>query len=408
MNMLPRKPAAESEGGPPVRDPVGPVSQAVEPRARLGRYVVVTALLLGVAFIAGLLPRRRQHQAVIAATQTLAVPTVTVVSPRPGRVGAPLSLPAEIRPFAEAPIYARASGYVKSWSVELGASVTQGQVMAELDTPELVQDLASGRAQLRQTEAAAALAKSTAARWTEMLQAKLISQQEAEEKFADARLKVAMVDSAQANVHRLEEMIGFARITAPFDGTVTARRLDVGQLVAAGNGTELYRLAQTRKLRVFVRVPQTFAGAITVGQKAEVALNGQSGRKVTATVVRTAGALDAASRTLLTELELPNADNALLPGGYVQVRFTEAQADVARTVPANTLLFRPEGVSVGVVLASGEVELRVVELGRDLGASVEILSGVQPEDRLVLNPPDSLASGMRVRVVASENTMPPR
>ena len=381
-----------------MHEPRVQVPDPIEPRSRLGRSALIAVVILGIAFVVGLLPRLHQRQAVIRTTHDLSVPTVTVVSPAPAKTGAPLSVPGEIRAFVEAPIYARATGYVKSWSTDLGSNVTAGQVLAELETPELIQDLANGRAQLRQSEAAAALATSTAARWTEMLKATLISQQEADEKLADARLKVAMVESAQATVHRLEELMGFAHIVAPFGGTITARRLDVGQLVAAGNGTELFRLSQTRTLRVFVRVPQTFAGAIAVGQSAEVTLNGHTGRSVRAKVVRTAGVLDATSRTLLTELELPNSDHSILPGSYAQVRFIEAINEVALTIPANTLLFRPEGPSVGVVKGDGEVELRAVVLGRDLGARVEIISGVGLQDRLVLNPPDSLIAGAQVRI----------
>lgn len=402
MNSLTRNQTTVLDGVPPGRESRFPVPNPIEPRARVGRYVVVAGVLLVGAFVIGLLPRLRQHQSILATTRELAIPSVTVVSPKPSAAGAPVSLAGEIRPYIEAPIYARATGYVRSWSADLGASVTNGQIIAELDTPELAQDLANGRAQLRQSEAAAALAVSTSARWAEMLNSKLVSQQEADEKRADATLKEAMVESARANVHRLEDLIGFSHITAPFDGIVTSRRLDVGQLVAAGNGAELFRLAQTRTLRIFVRVPQTLARNVAIGQTAEVALNGVAGSSVTAKVVRTAGALDAASRTLLTELELPNPNNRILPGSYVQVRFLEANGNVPLTVPSNTLLFRPEGTFVGVVKSGEEVELRSVELGRDLGAAVEIVSGVTAEDRLVLNPPDSLANGARVRVVNSD------
>jgi membrane fusion protein, multidrug efflux system len=364
--------------------------------------VVVSAGLLAVAFAMGWFPRARKDREVRAATRELSLPTVTVVSPAPAKTGAAMLLPAEIRPWTDASIVARASGYVKRWHVELGATVEAGALLAELETPELNEELATQRAQLRQAEAAAALADSTAARWREMRREALVSQQETDEKLADARLKAAMVESAQAGVHRLEELLKFARITAPFAGVVTARRLDVGQLVTAGSSVELYRLAQVDVLRVFVRVPQAAASAMVPGLEAEVLLDGKGTQALPAKVVRTAGAMDVASRTLLTELELPNPEHRVLPGGFAQVRFTGFARDVPLAVPANTLLFRTEGPTVARLTTDNRVELRKVSLGRDLGAFVEITAGVETTDRLVLNPPDSITAGVEVRVVSGE------
>ena len=401
MNLPPRPPTADPHPSPHA-------AAGATPAPRLGRYALFAVAIIAVAFVAGLVPRLRGREAVLAMTRELSVATVTVVSPAPAPPAAPLALPAEIRAAVEASINARATGYVKHWYADLGTHVTNGQVLAVLETPEVDQDLATSRAQLRQSEAAAALAASTARRWTELSKAALVSPQETDEKLADARLKAAVVESAQANVHRLEELSGFGKITAPFDGTITARRIDVGQLVVAGTGTELFHLAQTRTLRVFVRVPQTVAQGIAAGQEAEVVTDTRAGRRTMAKVVRTAGALDTASRTLLTELELPNADGALLHGGYAQVLFTGSTAEVPLTVMANTLLFRPEGPRVAVVGPSDVIELRAVVLGRDLGARVEILGGVTPADRLVLNPSDSITAGSQVRVAAASPTAPAR
>ena len=367
------------------------------PASRLGLYTLLGVGLLVGAFFLGWLPRRNQRTAVAQATRELATPTVTLVSPGPGVVGSAIVLPAEIRAVVESPIYARATGYIRRWTVDLGASVTNGQVLAELETPELNQDFANARAQARQAAAAAALAKTTAARWTQLQESRLVSQQETDEKLADARLKEAAAEAAQANAQRLETLTGFAGIRAPFDGIITARRVDVGQLVTAGNGAELFHLAQTQTLRVYVRVPQTLATSITIGQPGEVLLNESPNRSFPARVVHTAGSLDAASRTLLVELELPNPGGLLLPGGYAQVRFPEARVDVPLTIPANTLLFRPTGPQVGVVDATGVVELRNVSLGRDFGATVEITGGLTVQDRLILNPGDSLTAGTHVR-----------
>jgi membrane fusion protein (multidrug efflux system) len=277
--------------------------------------------------------------------------------------------------------------------------VEQGQLLAELDTPELDRELAQGRAELAQAEAARALAETTAARWTEMRAGKTVSSQEADEKVADLALKKATVQAAAAKVQRLEEMLHFNKLTAPFAGTVTMRTLDVGQLVTTAAGRELFRIAQADKLRVFVRVPQNYARAVTVGQTAELVFTELPGRTFDAKVVRTAGTLDAASRTLLTELEVDNAKGELLAGSYVQVRFKEAKLDAVLSIPANALLFRNEGTMVGVVGADNKVALRKVGLGRDFGMTVEITEGVTANDRVILNPPDSLVDGSEVRVV---------
>lgn len=386
----------------PFPEPWIPASPATAPRAPLLRYAAVALLILAVAFGVGLAPRLRQRQRVVEASRELAIPTVTVVSPLPGRLSAPVSLPAEIRPLIEAAIHARATGYVKQWWADLGSSVTNGQLLAELDTPEIAQQLAQAKARVSEAEAAQALARTSAARWEEMRRIKAVSAQDADERTADLAFKTAQLESARAEVGRLESLIGFARITAPFDGTLTARRLQVGQLVSAGDGAELFRLAQTASLRVFVRIPQTLARSVTIGQTGEVSFTEMPGQHFPARVVRTAGALDAASRTLLTELELPNPDGSILPGGYAQVRLPDLHPEPVLTLPSNTLLFRSEGPQVAVAGSDGKVELRTVTLGRDLGSSLEILGGVSATDRVVLNPPDSLAEGAVVRIAEAK------
>jgi RND family efflux transporter MFP subunit len=309
-----------------------------------------------------------------------------------------LELPAEVRAFVEAPIYARASGYLKRWLVDIGAEVSAGQLLAEIDTPELNQELARARAELAQAEAALALAKTTAARWKDLLKTSSVSEQEAAEKEADLALKSATVEAAGANVKRLEELQSFARVTAPFNGTITARSTDVGQLVAATSGKELFRLAQTHTLRVYVHVPQTAARVVTIGQTAELSIPEIPGRVFAARVVRTSGAMSVDSRTLLTELEVENPRNEILAGSYAQVRFTEVRLEAPLTVPANTLLFRAEGPQLGLVTPDGKVELRNVKLGRDFGQTLEILEGVTSADRIILNPADSLRNGSMVRI----------
>ncbi len=366
-------------------------------RSRLGRFVLFACAVAIVALIAGFAPRLHKRSQVALQTKELSIPVVRVTSPSPAKAPPPLRLSGELKPYIEAPIYARATGYVRKWNVDLGSQVVQGQLMAELETPELDQQLSQARADLKHAEAALALAQITAKRWTQMLASKTISSQEADVKAADVTLTRAAVESARANVERFEQMAGFANIAAPFAGTVTARSLDIGQLVTAGSGQELFRVARTDKLRVFVRVPQNYAQAVTAQQNAEITMPDMPGRKFAAKVVRTAGAIDAASRTLLTELEVDNSKGEIFAGSYCQVQLSEAKLDAPITVAPNTLLFRPDGPVVAV-LDGSKVRLHHVQIGRDFGTAVEILDGLQLTDKVVINPPDSLVDGIEVRV----------
>ena len=369
---------------------------------KLWLTAVVVLALIAAAVVAGLIPRRRQETQLGAVTQELAMPTVTVVSPKPGQPASGLPLPAEIKPRVEAPIYARASGYLKRRLVDIGAHVEAGQLLSEIDTPELDQEIERARGQLAQAEAALGLAKITAARWAELLKTASVSEQDNAEKQADFKLKTAAAESAGAEVHRLEKLKSFARITAPFTGTITARNIDVGDLIVAGAAKELFHLAQTRKLRVFVQVPQAMARSIRIGQTASLTVPELPGRAFTPKVVRTAGVMASDSRTLLVELELDNPKEEIIAGGYAQVRFTEAKMEAALTLPASTILFRAEGPQVGIVQPDGKVELRTVKLGRDFGQTIEILAGVSPSDRVIVNPSDSLATGTAVSVAQAD------
>jgi len=351
------------------------------------------------AFVFGLLPRLQKARAVELVTSEISVPSVRVVTPAAAKPGPAPLLPAEIRAWTEASIVARATGYVKRWHAELGALVKSGDLLAELETPELDRELAVARAQAVQASAASALADTTAARWAALRREALVSQQETDEKLADARLKAAAVESANANVQRLEQLVGFARIVAPFDGVITARRLDVGQLVGPNSTVELYRVAQVETLRIFVRVPQSMASAMAPGLTTEVFPDGRTLQPLAAKLVRTSGAIDATSRTLLVELELPNPGRRILPGSFAQARFTDLVVSAPLAVPANTLLFRSEGAMVAKVDAGNHVKLTPVVQGRDFGALVEILSGVTGSDRIVINPPDSIVDQMEVRLV---------
>lgn len=364
---------------------------------RLGRLFLITLMILAAALVFGLIPRLRERRVVAADTRALIQPSVLVISPTPAQAGAPLVLSGELKPLSEASIHARVSGYIRRWVVDLGAKVEAGQLLAELDTPDTDRELSQARAQLVQAEAARDLAMSTAKRWKDMLQAKTVSTQEADEKASDLQLKMATVEAATANVERLHEISRFARVTAPFAGTITVRQVEVGQLITAGESQELFRLAQTDKLRLFVRVPQNYARGTAVGQTAELTLPEQPGRTFEARVVRTSGALDAATRTLLTELEVDNSRGEILAGSYVQVRLADAKPVATLTLPANTLLFRGEGPQV-VVVENGRIATRQIKIGRDFGSSVEVESGVTSSDQVVVNPSDSLTEGLEVKV----------
>ncbi len=367
---------------------------------KLGRAAVVAALVILALLVIGLVPRCRERTALARESREWALHTVAVVSPAPAKAPPGLLLPAEVQPWIDTAIHARATGYVKRWLVDLGAHVKAGQLLAEIETPELDQQLDQARHELAEAEASLGIAKITAARYADLVKTGSVNEQETAEKQADFTFKAAVVGAARANVRRLEELRAFAGVTAPFDGTVTARDVDVGQLITAGSATQMFRLAQTDRLRVYVHVPQTGAVAVSPGQQAELLVPERPNRAFPATVTRTAGAISPDSRTLLVELEVDNGRGEILAGSFAQVRLVPAKGAPPLTLPGNTLLFRAEGPQVGVVGPDDKVELRSVKLGRDFGTTVEILSGVGPNERVVLNPFDGLSSGTRVRVAA--------
>ena len=362
----------------------------------LGRWFFIILVLIAIGLVYGLVPRFQKKASLVLENQDLSTSTVQVTNALPGIASASLVLPAEIHAFQETPIYARASGFLKHWNADIGATVKAGDALADIDSPEVNEQLTQATAELAQSQAAESLARITAARWSELLKTSSVSEQENAEKQADLKLKTANVDAAKANVHRLEDLTSFTHVTAPFTGTVTARNVDNGDLITSGK--ELFKLADITKLRVYVRVPQTAAPNMAIGLKASLIVPEKSGKKFPARIVRTSGAIDAGSRTLLTELEVDNPDNEILAGSYAQVGFEDVKQNPTLVLPANTLLFRAEGLQVGIVGADGKVELRSIILGRDLGKTVEIISGVNPSDKIIMNPADSITSGATVRI----------
>ena len=365
------------------------------------RVLFGTVAVLAVLFALGFIPRWRANAALTSSVRDQR-PTVTVISSQKPNEAANLVLPGSTQAIQETALYARTNGYVRKWNVDIGAKVEAGQLLAEIETPDVDQELNQARANVAQAVANADLARATRTRWQQLVDQKVVSPQEFDEKKSAADARDADLKVAQANVKRLEELQGFEKIVAPFTGIVTARNIDNGNLVSSGSGqtAPLFRLAQTDTLRIYVTVPQTQARSITPGQGATVSLREIPDKTFEAKVVRTAGALDPASRTLLTELQLPNADGQLFPGMYAEVKFALPQDGRTLLIPGNAVMIRSDGPKVLVVDAKQTIRARAVKLGRDLGDKVEIVSGLNPTESLVANPTDALRDGSEVKVQA--------
>lgn len=364
---------------------------------RNSRRVVIW--IVAIIVVLGVLSRLEARYMLRRANEQSAVAVVAVVKALAGPRTQNLALPGTVEAYISAPIYARTNGYLKRWLVDIGAPVKAGQVLAEIDAPEVDQQLLQAEAELRTAEANENLAHSTAERWQNLLKTDSVSKQEADERSGDYAAKRAAVASAQANLRRVREMQGFQRIVAPFDGTVTARNVDIGQLVGNGSGRELFHVADLRKLRVYVQVPQPYAPSAHIGLPADLVFAERPSQKYPTKIVRTADALDATSRTLRVELEVDNTKGELFPGAYAEVHFKLPASATTTRVPANALLFRSEGPQVATLTDDNHVELKSVILGRDFGTELEILDGIEPNTSIVANPSDSLENGVQVRVI---------
>jgi RND family efflux transporter MFP subunit len=348
----------------------------------------------------GISTRVRATSALTVQTQEMAVPTVSVIQPKRGASSEEIVLPGNIHAFIDAPIYARTNGYLKRWYVDIGARVKAGQLLAEIDTPEVDRQLQQARADLATAEANYQLAKTTAARYQYLLETDSVAKQDVDNAVANDQAKKAMVQSAGENVKRLEDLQSFEKIYAPFDGVITARNTDIGALIDSGSGglaKELFHIAALRTLRVYVNVPQIYSRSAVPGVQADLTLAEFPGRRFQGRLVRTADAIDQASRTLLTEIDVDNAAGELLPGAYAEVHFKLASGASTFTLPVNTLLFRSEGLRVAV-LRDGKAVLVPIVLGRDFGTEVEVVSGLDGSESVITNPPDSLVSGGEVRI----------
>lgn len=382
-------------------------SPKAQKRSSYLTLVVIGMLLLGGGVIT-LVVRFGERRALARETESLAVPSVLAIQLRPQPRQDDLVLPSTLQAYIESPIYARTSGYLAHWYKDIGSRVQKGELLADIETPEVDQELMQARAARNQAEAQLNLAKTSAERWEALRKMDVVAQQETDERSSNYAQAKAALASAAANVRRLEQVESFKHVHAPFYGVITKRNTDIGALINAGNsGTnqELFVMAQINPIRVYVDVPEIDAPAVRARLTATIELPAFPTRSFSGNVVRTANAIDPVTRTLRTEIDVPNRDGQLLPGSYAQVRFEVKVAAVRISVPVNALLFRAEGPRAAVIGNDGKVHLKAVVIGRDYGTDVEILSGLDPSANIVLNPSDSLEDGQTVHVT-NEGSQP--
>ncbi len=370
-------------------------------KTRLLRLTPLALVLLALAV--GILPRLKAHAALRTQTQSFSTPVVSVVNPKAAPAVQRIELPADVQAFQEASIFARTNGYLAHWYKDIGTQVPAGELLAYIETPEVDAQLQQARADEHTAQAQYDIAKVTADRWVGLLKTNAVSREVAETDVATMKARAATLASMQANVQRLSKLQSYERVVAPFAGVVTARNVDVGALIdsgsAGGSKMELFHLAETDKLRVFVDVPQVYAQDMQPGVPATLTLPQQPDHPLHGAVARTSGAINSASRTLRVEVDVDNQDGAVLPGAYALVDLEMTTSHPLLSVPVNTLLFRPDGVQVAVVDGTGKAQLRKVTLGRDFGTTVEVTSGLDVSERVIANPGDAIAPGDAVHVV---------
>jgi len=366
--------------------------------------LIVVAVVLGAVVVLGIASRSRQQSVLEAENRQSSVADVNIVHPSGSAVSDEIALPGNTQAYIDTPIYSRTSGYLKAWYFDIGAHVRKGQLMAQIETPELDQQLQVAQADLKSAQANLDLAVTTAARYTNLLKTNSVSKQETDVAVGDEAAKRAARDASEANVRRLTQLQSFENIYAPFDGIVTARNTDVGALIQAGENStakELFHLAAIGKIRVFVAVPEAYSASIKDDTEATLTLDEYPGQKFVGEVARNSSQIDPASRTLNVEVDIDNAKGLLLPGAYVFVHFKVPEHVTSLTLPSNTLIFRSQGLQVATVVAN-KVHLVPVKIGNDMGATVEIASGLQPSDKVIVDPSDSIAEGQPVKIAAAK------
>jgi RND family efflux transporter MFP subunit len=379
-------------GGPPT------------PGSKVTRVVMLLLIVVVVALVVlwGISSRRQANAQLSQETHDLSIPTVSVIHPKLGAPQQEIVIPGDMQPFADAPIFARTSGYLKKWYADIGANVKAGQLLAEIDSPEVDQQLQQARADLSTAQANMSLAEITATRYKDLLKTDSVAQQDVDNATGNYDARRTTVESAQANVKRLQDTQAFEKIYAPFDGVITARNTDIGQLIDSGSsgGTsrELFHIAAVNPLRVYVNVPQLNSPEIRPGLHADLVLAEFPGRRFQGTVVRSSGAIDSTSRTLLTEVDVDNSARLLKPGGYVEVHLKFPSPVNTFTLPVNATIFKSAGLQVAIVKSGKTISLIPVTPGRDFGTEIEIVAGLKGDEWVVLNPSDSLTEGAVVRV----------
>ncbi len=375
------------------------------------RAVVLLLIVLVVAFVVifGILGRRKANAQLAQETRELAIPTVAVVHPKLGAPQQEIILPGNMQPYIDAPIYARTNGYLKTWTADMGARVKAGQLLAEIDSPEVDQQLQQARADLATAEVNLNLAEITARRYKDLMKTDSVAQQDVDNATGSYDARKSAVESARSNVKRLQDMQSFEKIYAPFDGLITARNTDIGALIDSGSsgGTarELFHIAAVDRLRVFVNVPQVYSPKIKAGLKAGLTLTEYPGRQFEGTVVRDSGSIDNSTRTLLTEIDVNNPTGELKPGGYVEVHLKMPSGVTTYTLPENSIIYKSAGLQVATVKDGKTIQLVSISPGRDFGTEMEIVSGLKGDESVLANPPDSIADGQTVRIIQPE-TLP--
>jgi RND family efflux transporter MFP subunit len=371
-----------------------------------GILLIIALLVVAGVVIAGILPRMHARAALATETKDLSTPSVKVQHPKLGAPSTEIVLPGNIQAYADSSIYARTDGYLKSWNADIGVHVKAGQVLAEIETPEVDQQLDQAKADLNTAEANFNLSQITATRYQDLAKSDSVSKQDVDNANGDFAAKKAMVASAQSNVNRLEQLQSFEKVYAPFDGVITARNTDVGHLINSGAGTtanELFHIAAINKLRVFVNVPQQYSTSAKPGLTAGLTFQEFPGKVFKGDLVRTSDSIDIASRTLLVEVDVDNSSGQLLPGAYTEVHLKVPAGSPSVIVPVSAMIFRADGLQAGVVDQNGAAELRKVTLGHDYGNEVEVVSGLTAQDQVIINPPDSLVTGEKIKIVQSDN-----
>jgi RND family efflux transporter MFP subunit len=402
MTALPSHNFADPAGTKPAKPAPPPPRQQGGGWVRLILALFILAAL-GIGIYYGILSRVNAEAALVKTTHEDAVPFVSVTHPEPGSASTEISLPGDTQAFISTPIFARTNGYLKNWYADIGAHVKAGQLLAEIETPELDQQLEQAQSDLKNAQANLQISQATNERYQKLIATNAVSREEADTTAADLHSKQALVDAAQANVRRLEQLQDFEKVYAPFDGVITTRATDIGALIQTNDTRELFHLAAVDKLRIYVSVPEVYAPLVKNGDKVGLTVDSFPGEIFTGTIVRNSDNIDPVTRTLNVEVHVENATGKLMPGAYVFAHFKFPATTGAVTIPSNTLLFRSEGPRVGVV-HDGHARLIPITIGHDYGTSLEVLSGVTAQDNVIVDPSDSLTDGMPVQISAATKT----